>query len=59
MRRGGKNRRQMPQGSKLELRSDLVDMMAVVKKCYLCGNTEFNKRPGSARDKPEIIGFLV
>ena len=49
----------MPQGSKLELRSDLVDMMAVVKKCYLCGNTEFNKRPGSARDKPEIIGFLV
>ena len=24
------------------------------KKCYLCGCTEFNKRPGSVRDRPEL-----
>jgi 2-polyprenyl-3-methyl-5-hydroxy-6-metoxy-1,4-benzoquinol methylase len=24
------------------------------KKCYLCGGTEFNKRPGCVRDKPEL-----
>lgn len=31
--------------------------MADVKKCYLCGNTEFNKRPGSVRDRPELEVF--
>jgi 2-polyprenyl-3-methyl-5-hydroxy-6-metoxy-1,4-benzoquinol methylase len=25
-----------------------------VKKCYLCGCTEFNKRPGSVRDNPNL-----
>ena len=25
-----------------------------VKKCYLCGYTEFNKRPGSVRDNPNL-----
>ena len=25
-------------------------MLVIGKKCYLCGNTEFNKRPGSVRD---------
>ncbi len=29
-------------------------MMVDVKKCYLCGGTEFNKRPGSVRDRPEL-----
>lgn len=24
------------------------------KKCYLCGNTVFNKRPGSVRDNPNL-----
>jgi 2-polyprenyl-3-methyl-5-hydroxy-6-metoxy-1,4-benzoquinol methylase len=24
------------------------------KECYLCGGTEFNKRPGSVRDRPEL-----
>lgn len=24
------------------------------KECYLCGGTEFNKRPGSVRDNPEL-----
>ncbi len=24
------------------------------KKCYLCGSIEFNKRPGSVRDNPEL-----
>ena len=24
------------------------------KKCYLCGGMEFNKRPGSVRDNPEL-----
>ena len=32
-------------------------MMTNVKKCYLCGNTEFNKRPGSVRDRPELKVF--
>ncbi len=27
------------------------------KKCYLCGGTEFNKRPGSVRDRPELEIF--
>ena len=27
------------------------------KKCYLCGGTEFNKRPGSVRDRPELEVF--
>ena len=27
------------------------------RKCYLCGNTEFNKRPGSVRDRPELDIF--
>ncbi len=25
-----------------------------MKQCYLCGGTEFNKRPGSVRDNPEL-----
>jgi 2-polyprenyl-3-methyl-5-hydroxy-6-metoxy-1,4-benzoquinol methylase len=29
-------------------------MMTDVRKCYLCGSTEFNKRPGSVRDNPEL-----
>ena len=29
-------------------------MLVIGKKCYLCGNTEFNKRPGSVRDNPEL-----
>jgi hypothetical protein len=29
-------------------------MMTDVKKCYLCGSTEFNKRPGSVRDNTEL-----
>jgi len=24
------------------------------KQCYLCGSTEFNKKPGSVRDNPEL-----
>lgn len=28
--------------------------MVNVEKCYLCGGTEFNKRPGSVRDNPEL-----
>lgn len=32
-------------------------MMTNVKKCYLCGNTELNKRPGSVRDNPELEVF--
>ena len=31
-----------------------MDMMTDVKKCYLCGATEFNERPGSVRDNPEL-----
>ena len=31
--------------------------MVDVKKCYLCGCTEFNKRPGSVRDRPELKVF--
>jgi len=31
-----------------------VDMMTDMKKCYLCGGTKFNKRPGSVRDRPEL-----
>lgn len=31
--------------------------MTDVKKCYLCGNTEFNKRLGSVRDRPELKVF--
>jgi len=27
------------------------------KECYLCGGTEFNKRPGSVRDRPELEVF--
>ena len=27
------------------------------KKCYLCGGTDFNKRPGSVRDNPELEVF--
>jgi len=27
------------------------------KECYLCGGTEFNKRPGSVRDRPELDVF--
>ncbi len=27
------------------------------KECYLCDGTEFNKRPGSVRDKPELEVF--
>ena len=27
------------------------------EKCYLCGGTEFNKRPGSVRDRPELEIF--
>ena len=27
------------------------------KKCYLCGNTEFNKRTGSVRDRSELEIF--
>ena len=29
-------------------------MAADVKKCYLCGNTEFNERRGSVRDRQEL-----
>ena len=25
-----------------------------MRKCYLCGGTEFNKRPGCVRDRPEL-----
>ena len=28
--------------------------MVVNDKCYLCGGAEFNKRPGSVRDNPEL-----
>ena len=28
--------------------------MSDCKKCYLCGSTEVNKRPGRVRDKPEL-----
>ena len=28
--------------------------MINVEKCYLCGSTEFNKRPGSVRDSSEL-----
>lgn len=28
--------------------------MVVNGKCYLCGGTEFNKRPGSVRDRSEL-----
>jgi len=34
-----------------------MDIMVDVKKCYLCDGTEFNKRPGSVRDNPEIEVF--
>jgi hypothetical protein len=27
------------------------------KECYLCGGTEFDKRPGSVRDRPELEVF--
>ena len=27
------------------------------KECYLCGGTNFNKRPGSVRDRPELEVF--
>jgi len=27
------------------------------KRCYLCGGTEFNKRPSSVRDRPELEVF--
>lgn len=27
------------------------------KECYLCGGTEFKKRPGSVRDRPELEVF--
>jgi len=27
------------------------------KKCYLCGGANFNKRPGSVRDRPELEVF--
>lgn len=27
------------------------------KECYLCGNTEFNKRAGSVRDRTELEVF--
>ena len=27
------------------------------KECYLCGGTEFNIRPGSVRDRPELEVF--
>lgn len=37
--------------------SDRVDMMTDVKKCYLCGSTELNKRSGSVRDRPELEVF--
>ncbi|HDY87947.1 MAG TPA: class I SAM-dependent methyltransferase [bacterium] len=29
-------------------------MPVIGKKCYLCGNTGFDKRPGSVRDNPEL-----
>ena len=29
-------------------------MLVDGKKCYLCGGTEFNKRPGSVRDNLEL-----
>ena len=44
----------MSNGRGLGLRSDRVDMMTDVKKCYLCGNTEFNTRPGSVRDNASL-----
>lgn len=31
--------------------------MINVEKCYLCGGTEFNKRPGSVRDNQELEAF--
>lgn len=31
-----------------------MDMVTDVKKCYLCGGTEFKKRIGSVRDNPDI-----
>jgi len=31
--------------------------MVKVGKCYLCGGTKFNKRPGSVRDRPELEVF--
>ena len=31
-----------------------MDVMVDVKKCYLCGGTEFNKRSGSLRDDPDL-----
>jgi len=31
--------------------------MSNQNECYLCGSTEFNKRPGSVRDKPELEIF--
>ena len=34
-----------------------MDMMTDVKKCYLCGGTKFNKRPGRVRDRPELEVF--
>jgi len=34
-----------------------MDMMANRKKCYLCGGTEFKKRPGSVRDRSELEVF--
>ena len=36
------------------MRFDRGDMMTDMKKCYLCGGTKFNKRPGSVRDRPEL-----
>jgi hypothetical protein len=29
-------------------------MLIDKKRCYLCGGTEVNKRPGSVRDKPDL-----
>ena len=31
--------------------------MVNVEKCYLCSGTEFNQRPGSVRDNPELEIF--
>jgi len=28
--------------------------MTVNSECYLCGGTEFNKRPGTVRHNPEV-----
>ena len=31
-----------------------ADVLLDGKQCYLCGGREFNKRPGSVRDRPEL-----